>query len=339
MDYRLQENRKEAFIRWYAWSLKYDDCDPAVWTTNYLNKRYEHNDEQRLWFAWLYGNTYQLQTAWVLMNEFPDYELATVDRITQWNTANYKRLRYQTDTKWNKGHLPAMFESYQKFIGSGTQRDRMESFYASSEEDTFDRLWDGVKSSLHKFGRYSTWFYLQHLKHTAGISVNPTSLMLDDYDGSRSHRNGLLYALGQESDCDRRLSNVEYSNLEVHAKEILEESKRRFPDLAGQIDFFTMETCLCSFKKLFRTHHGRYLGYYLDRQAQEIIQCEKDSWYGIDWDVLWQAREETIDLRLDHKRGIDKERFSSFLNTGNLENLEWMFNDEKPILNGLEMFT
>ena len=115
MDYRLAQNRKEAFIRWYVWSLKYDDCDPAVWCTNYLHKRYEHNDEERIWMAWLYGNTYQLPTAWVLKNEFPDFELATVDRITQWNTTNYKRLRYQTDTKWNKGHLPTMFASYQKF--------------------------------------------------------------------------------------------------------------------------------------------------------------------------------------------------------------------------------
>ena len=118
MDYRQQQNRREAFIRWYAWSLQYDDCDPAVWATNYLNKRYEHNDEQRLWLAWLYGNTYYLPTAWILMNEFPDFELATVDRMEQWNTANYKRLRYQTDTKWNKGHLPAMFASYQQFIGN-----------------------------------------------------------------------------------------------------------------------------------------------------------------------------------------------------------------------------
>jgi hypothetical protein len=108
-DYRLPENNREAFIRWYAWSLKYDDCDPAVWCTNYLHNRYEHNDEERIWLAWLYGNTYQLPTAWVLKNEFPDYELATVDRITQWNTANYKRLRYQTDTKWNKGHLPVSY--------------------------------------------------------------------------------------------------------------------------------------------------------------------------------------------------------------------------------------
>ena len=338
MDYRLNENRREAFIRWYAWSLKYDDCDPAVWCTNYLHKRYEHNDEERIWFAWLYGNTYQLPTAWVLKNEFPDFELATVDRITQWNTANYKRLRYQTDTKWNKGHLPAMFESYQKFIGDRSQREVLESYYGHTEEDNFDNLWKVIKDSLHKFGRYSTWFYLQHLKHTANIRVTPTSLMLDDYSGSRSHRNGLLLALGKDNDYDRKLTSAEYANLESQAHEILCETEARFPELANQIDYFTMETCLCSFKKIFRVNHGRYLGYYLDRQAEEIIMAQGDGWYGIDWDVLWQAREETIDLRLDHKHGIDKEKFTYFYNSGKIENLDWMFDDEQPALIGLENF-
>ena len=338
MDYRLEQNRREAFIRWYAWSLKYDDCDPAVWATNYLNKRFEHNDEQKLWLCWLYGNTYHLPTAWILMNEFPDFELATVDRMTQWNTANYKRLRYQTDTKWNKGHLPEMFASYQKFIGNRSQREAFESYYVGSPEQNFESLWDTLKGNLHKFGRYSTWFYMQHLKHTGAIDVQPTSLMLDDYDGSRSHRNGLLMAIGQDNDYDRKLSRAEYANLESIGNGIIDEMVDRFPELKDQIDFFTMETCLCSFKKIFRAHHGRYLGYYLDRQAEEIQQCEKDGWYGIDWDVLWQSREETIDLRLDHRRGIDKDRFSSFMNTGKMENFEWMFNDESPLLTGLENF-
>jgi hypothetical protein len=338
MDYRLEQNRREAFIRWYAWSLKYDDCDPAVWATDYLNNRFEHNDEQKLWLCWLYGNTYYLPTAWILMNEFPDFELATVDRMTQWNSANYKRLRYQTDTKWNKGHLPTMFESYQKFIGDRSQRECIESYYVGSPEDNFDSLWNVLKGNLHKFGRYSTWFYMQHLKTTANVNIEPTSLMLDDYDGSRSHRNGLLLAVGRDNDYDRKLTISEYQNLEAISDGILDEMKSRFPELKDQIDFFTMETCLCSFKKIFRAHHGRYLGYYLDRQAEEIQKCEKDGWYGIDWDVLWQSREETIDLRLDHRRGIDKERFSSFMNTGKMENFEWMFNDEETLLIGLENF-
>ena len=338
MDYRLKEHRREAFIRWYAWSLKYDDCDPAVWATNYLNKRYEHNDEQRLWFCWLYGNTYNLPTAWVLMNEFPDFELATVERMEEWNARNYKQLRYQTDTKWNKGHLPTMFASYQEYIGKSTQRDKFNSLCVSGDETNFDVLWGSVKDSLHKFGRYSTWFYLQHLKHTAGVSINPTSLMLDDYSGSRSHRNGLLLALGRDNDYDLKLSGREYAALEVEAASILKETQERFPELVEQVDFFTMETCLCSFKKIFREHHGRYLGYYLDRQAEEIMKAEGDGWYGIDWDVLWQARDETIDLRLDHKRGIDKEKYSTFVRTGQMENLEWMFDDEQPLAMGLEAF-
>ena len=338
MDYRLRENRREAFIRWYAWSLKYDDCDPAVWATNYLNKRYEHNDEQRLWLCWLYGNTYYLPTSWVLLNEFPDFELATVGRMEQWNTANYKRLRYQTDTKWNKGHLPEMFASYQKFIGNRTQREVLESYYGDNESRNFDNLWERIKGDLHKFGRYSTWFYLQHLKHTAGIRINPTSLMLDDYSGSRSHRNGLLYALGKDDLCDTKLTQSEYASLESESTSILMETKSRFPDLADQVDFFTMETCLCSFKKIFREHHGRYLGYYLDRQAEEIMQCEKDGWFGIEWQVLWDARNETIDLRLDSKRGIVKENFTSFVRTGKMSNLEWMFDDEEYVNTGLEMF-
>jgi hypothetical protein len=262
-----------------------------------------------------------------LKSEFPDYELATVDRIEWWNTQNYKRLRYQTDTKWNKGHLPAMFESYQKFIGKKTQREVLEKYYGDNQKQTFDNLWNNLKNSLHKFGRYSTWFYLQHLCHTADVKCVPTSLMLDDYSGSRSHRNGLHLALGEDNKYDSRLTSGECDDLESKAKEILEETRDRFPSLKNQIDFFTMETCLCSFKKIFREHHGRYLGYYLDRQSEEVMQAEQDGWHGIEWNVLWQARNETLDPRLAPRRKINKEKFTYFIRTGRIENIEWMFEE------------
>jgi len=337
-DYRLLENRREAFIRWFAWSVEYKDCDPAVWMTNYLHKRYEHNDEQRFWLAWLYGNTYYLPTAWILMNEFPDFELATVARMEKWNEQNYKRLRYQVDTKWNKGHLPKMFASYQEFIGKGTQRQRIESFVGETPTETFNNLWTGVKGGLHKFGRYSTWFYLQHLRHTVGIDMEPDSLMLSDYSGSRSHRNGLLFALGRDGDVDRKLDTKDIESLERQSSEILYEVRRRNPSIAHEVDFFTMETCLCSFKKIFREHHGRYLGYYLDRQAEEIMKVEADGWYGIEWDVLWQSRNETIDPRMDNKMGINKEKYSAFVNTGTLDRLSWMYDDVQEVADGLESF-
>ena len=326
IDYRLKQNRREAFIRWFAWSLKYKDCDPAVWATNYLNRRYQHNDEQRLWFCWLYGNTYYLPSAWVLMQEFPDFELATVDKIEQWNTENSKRLRYQTDTKWNnKGNLPAMFQSYQKFIGNSTQRERLESFYGTTPEQSFNNLWTGIKSNLHKFGRYSTWFYLQHLSHTGNINIEPDNLMLNDYKGSRSHRNGLLFALGRDEQVDTPLTAEQYKSLENEALDILNEMKSRFPELNA--DNFQLETVLCSFKKLFRVNNGRYLRYYLDRQAEEIQQLEQDNWSGIDWQVLWDSRTETLIPELNLKSGIDKTLYDSFLTTSNIKSLNMMFDN------------
>lgn len=320
-------DNRELFIKWYAWSTKYKDCDPSVWMTNYLNKRYQHNDEERIWLCWLYGNTYYLPTSWVLKNEFPDYELATVDRITRWNNENYKRLRYQTDTKYNKGHLPSMFESYKRFFKDNPQRDVIESLYGDNESQNFDNIWNAVNKHFHKFGRYTTWFYMQHLKHTAGIKINPTSLMLNDYSGSRSHRNGLCYALSKKDWIDTKLSNKEYEYLEAQSSDILIESKSRYPDLSSEFDNFTMETVLCSFKKIFRESSSRYLGYYLDRQSEEIQRVSSDGWNGIDWNVLWQARKETLDKRLDKRTGIDKNRFGEYIRSGSLSRLDWMFGD------------
>ena len=162
--------------------------------------------------------------------------------------------------------------------------------------------------------------------------------MLNDYSGSRSHRNGLLYVLGMEDNIDQKLTANQYANLESESTSILEEMNSRYPSLSGQIDFFTMETALCAYKKIFREHHGRYLGYYLDRQSEEIKKVESDGWHGIEWEVLWQAREETLDTRLATKNNIAKEKFTYFVNSGRIEHMDWMFSDEKPIQIGLEAF-
>jgi hypothetical protein len=79
-----------------------------------------------------------------------------------------------------------------------------------------------------------------------------------------------------------------------------------------------METCLCSFKKLFRKSKGRYLGYYLDRQAEEIQQCEKDGWFGIDWQPLWDSRVETLENKLLTNK-IDNSKMSLYLDNNILD--------------------
>ena len=332
MDYRLAQNREEAFINWFGWSLELEDCDSALYMTNYFFDRFEYNMEQRLWLAWLYGTTYHFPTAYLIWNEFPDMELVGVDRLRDWNNENYSRLRYQTDTKWNKGHLAEQFLSYKKWVGGRTQEEAFKSLLTESPIKNFYILWD-VANSWHKFGRYTSWFYLQTLKQTCGINLDVDSLWLHDHSGSKSHRNGLCYAVGKDEWVNQKLPAEDIVWLEGKGREMLDEVKARFPEQAHKADFFGMETCLCSFKKLFRKREGRYLGYYLDRQAEEIKKVEQDDWFGIDWKPLWDAREET--LRKEYlTNSISKHKMEIFMDTGVIDHNK-TFTDTKM---GLEAF-
>jgi hypothetical protein len=314
MDFRLSENRKEAFINWFGWSLEIEDCDSALFMTNYFFDRFEYNREQQLWLIWLYGITYYWPTAYIIWNEFPDMELVDIDRLTKWNNENYSRLRYQNDTKWNKGHLPAQFKSYKKWVGDRTQRQAFDEHITKDSVETFYNLWD-VANSWHKYGRYTSWFYLQTLNQCTDINLEVDSLWLHDYSGSKSHRNGLCYAVGVDDWVGEKLSKTQLDFLNAEAKEMLIEVKSRFPDVADKADYFAMETALCSFKKLFRTRDGRYLGYYLDRQAQEIKKVQKDNWSGIDWQPMWDARKETLDNKY-LTNSINKTKMEIFMDSG-----------------------
>ena len=301
----------EKFVEWFGKSVEIDDCDPALYMINYFFDRFEFNREQKYWLCWLYGTTYHFPTAYIIWNEFPDMGLVDMDRLKEWNDKNYKRLRYQTDTKWNKGHLPEMFESYRKWLAGKSQHEKFQSLIGGDKNIDFNILWKESKSWF-KFGRYTAWFYLQTLKHCVGLPIEPTSLMFEDYNGSRSHRNGFCHVVGHESLIDAKLSDMELSYFTQTAEQLLQITKSNYPLIADKIDYFAMETVLCSFKKLFRTKDGRYLGYYHDRQAEEIKKAEKDGWIGINWQPLWDCRNES--LCIEYLEGaISKDKMKLFL--------------------------
>ena len=310
----IKQNRKENFINWFGWSLELEDCDSALFMTNYYFDRFEYNTEQKLWLIWLYGTTYYWPTAYVIWNEFPDMELVGVDRLKKWNDDNYSRLRYQNDTKWNKGHLPAQFVSYKEWVGDRTQGEAISEHLTDDPVKNFYNLWD-VANGWHKYGRYTSWFYLQTLKQCGKVPLDVDSLWLHDHSGSRSHRNGLCYAVDRDEWVNQKLDETQLDYLNGEAKEMLAEVRQRFPNVADKADYFAMETCLCSFKKLFRKRDGRYLGYYLDRQAEEIKKVEKDNWAGIDWQPLWDAREETL-VKKYLTNSINKGKMEIYLDTG-----------------------
>jgi hypothetical protein len=308
---------EQTFVDWFGRSLEIEDCDPSLYMSKYFFDRFEYNEEQRLWITWIYGTTYYWPTAYVVWNEFPDMDLVGVDRLSDWNDRNYSRLRYQTDTKWNKGHLAEQFLSYKEFVGDRSQLSALTQGFVGDKVKDFYTLWETV-NSFHKFGRYSSWFYIQALKQTCDMPVDVDSLWFHDRSGSRSHRNGMCYAVGKPEWVDAKLDEKQIDFLEAKGRELLAETRTQYYQQHAKADFFAMETALCSFKKLFRRKHGRYLGYYLDRQAEEIKKVEADGWDGIDWQPLYQAREETLDPKWLFNT-IDPSLYNTFLDTGYFE--------------------
>ena len=316
----MNEKRADLFTDWFGQTVQINDCDPALYIINYFFDRFEFNTEQKLWYSWIFGTTYQFPTTYVIWNEFPDFELVGVERLKEWNDFHYRQLRYQVDTKWNKGHLPEMFASYKNWVGNQSQQSKIDSLLTGDEFVDFEVMWKESKS-WHKFGRYMAWFYLQTIKHCCGVKITPKDLRLEDYTGSRSHRNGLCFALGWDKLVDNRLNQEQLRDFNNGSEYLMAETKKKYPNLKGKLDYFAMETALCSFKKLFRVKEGRYLGYYLDRQAEEIKKVEQDGWIGINWNPLWEARKECI--KSQYLTGkIDKEKMKLFLAANPMEQIK-----------------
>ena len=320
------QNRRELFKKYYHWALKTNDCDSNLFLMNYVNKRQEHNIEQRFWWAWLYANTYNAATAFIMFNEFPDFENVDIDRLTKWNAKNYKNLNYEVDCKWNKNHLPSMFASYRENVykRSLTQKQYFDSLCTGDSTYNFYTLQNEITKNWHKFGRYLTFFYLQTLKETCDLDIEPQDLLLKE-DSSESHKKGLCYALGLDELLDEENKQIFKSKetnqmLDEEADLLMKELKYEYKDV--EFDYFTMETALCATKKFFREKHSRYLGYYIHRQGENIVQCEAGGWTGIDWNLLHQARQECLDKRL-LSNTIDKSRFGELIRTGTMKHLDW----------------
>jgi len=330
-DYRTKElnTRLDYFKKYYEWSLKTYDCDSSLFLMNYIFTRLELNIEQRYWMTWLYGNTYNIATAWVIANEFPDFENVDLERLTKWNNENYKRLRYQNDQKWQKGHLPKMFESYRGEIykNSKSQEQFFKKICCSEDGvENFNNLYKYVDKNFFKFGRYSAWFYLQTLKETCDLNLEPPNLLLE-HNNTHTQRDGLLYAVGMDELVGNKQS---YKDLELItflnsiAEEIIITTNKEHPNLRA--DYFNLETTLCAFKKTFRKSRGRYLGYYLDRQYEDISRVESDGWNGIDWELLWDGRNEILLSKTNRRTGVVKEDMEYFLETGKIKYYEYIQN-------------
>lgn len=287
-------NRLEDYFAYHLAMIDVGDLDPAYPALLYLCDRYEFNVEQRFWLAFLYAATYHVPSAFYIYNEFPDAENVDLGRMNRWWKANRSRTVFQTDRRWirSRNQFVPMVESYLNLTGVA-EGNTQESFYAraflsSDPVLTYQRAYEGMMN-VHYMGRYALFLYLESVATLTGFPMQPQGL---DLHNSQSTRNGICYAIGRDEwlcghDYGRKdVPSEAYEILTQNLGMIVSELQNRRPD--GTTDIWSAETSLCAYKKI---HRGtRYLGYYIDRQHDEIAKMQANVPEGVDWTPLWDFR-------------------------------------------------
>ena len=298
LDFRRPEYRRETFLRFYEFHLRYRAHPGGVYyLMPWLAAERDWTLEQRLWFAFINGNTQNPLTTMRLMEAAPS--LDDVDALLRFFKAHYSTLAFDTDRRHHKRSFADSVASYLAFLDGRTQAET----YAPLVDAGWSTLWAAV-SSIRTFGRLSAFSYAEYLR-VAGLDVECGSLFLYDWTGSRSHRNGLAIVAGRD-DLDWHDSNPEFDGtytpddmdlLDATARDLLGEMRDRSVglDFESDVNLFTLESALCTYKSWHRPNR-RYPNVYNDMMADRIRAAERAAERS--FDEFWRAREATLPKHL-----------------------------------------
>lgn len=341
LDYRDPLHRREVFLRFYEWSVRHQSFPGGVhYLLPHMASGLGLDLEQRYWLAWLNANTQNPVTSLLLLQAAPrlqDHQAA----IDFWR-ANYRSLDWDTDRRYHKARFEDAVLGYAKAVGCGCTLPQHTYFRRGFEW----RAWWDAAFALPTMGRLSTWSYLEYLRILLGPTVVPDAdtLMIEDVQGSRSHRNGLALVLGRDEwIVDKQLGRPGATD-KVYSPEVLqylgEEGAQLLHDarqrVGARADALSLESALCTFKGWHKPNR-RYPGVYNDMLYNRLVSAENR--WGRRFGLLWDAREIALPTRLrleaqPYDPGLAPVKQNWFLQHGEIIN---MTEDWPCFQNGFEL--
>ena len=295
-DFREPRYRREVFLRFYEFHLRYRAHPGCVYyLIPYLADRFGWDLEQKLWFAYVNGCTQNPVTSLAIVETFPDLRALDLRALESWFRENYVRLAFDTDRRYHKKFFVECAAKYKR-LTCGHQAAFFDAAAGADARVTFRNLWVLCNQEYDYFGRLSVFSYLEYLR-IVGIEVECDRLFLEDIHGSKSHRNGLCKVLGRD-DLDWHDSNPGFDGryppellrwLEREGAALLDEARTRFRgrDFERDVGYFTLESALCTYKSWHRPNR-RYANVYNDMLVERIRVGKRA--LGRSLDVFWDAR-------------------------------------------------
>jgi hypothetical protein len=342
-DWRLPENRREAFQRSYTFSLKHQNFPGMVYSMlPAIADAFDLDDDGRAWLAWLNGNTQNVVTSMLLLEAAPRYT-DWPKAIAFWNE-HFKALEWDTDRRHQKNDFGRATEDW--FFASGPSPS---TDWAIAAEEGWRACWDMAIGSPF-MGRISAWSYMEFARILLPFIPDVGEWFLKE-SSSRSHRNALCLLSGYDDawGWDREQSDIPFMldllpSLHDLAEDLLTEADARNAILeqTGPQDFeyqhhplvsrLTMESALCTFKSWHKPNR-RYPNVYADMMYQRIKKAEARM--GRSLDLLWDIRKQTLPdwLRLEDNPldpGLSPQKQNCFRETGGIPLLYREFPDMEP---------
>ena len=338
MDFRLPQYRREVFLRFYEFHLKFASHPGGIYFAfDWLTKKFNLNQEQKLWIAFINGCSQNIVTTWQVFQRYPSIEECDFEKLDSWwNDVQHKYkvgLGWDTDRKYfkvGKTGFPQCVKSYKESVERfGSQTSMFDSICNTDDKGiNFEQTWNFVRENFLSFGRLSTFSYLEYLR-LQGLNLDCNNLFLNDISGSKSHRNGLCKVLGRD-DLDWYKDKVTYSKdiiewLTEEGEKLLLNARERIDH--KDVSYFTLESALCCYKSWFRPNR-RYPNVYMDMFYDRIKYAESE--WGDNFELFWQMRKDCLPeyLRLEDNPfdlGLNPKKQNYFRETGQviLMDKEW----------------
>lgn len=333
MDFRRPEYRREVFLRFYEFCLKYRvhaGASLPYMTLPFLKKELKWTLEELLWYTFINGNTQHPLTSWLIFKRFPNFANLDISALDSWYNKEWSRLEFDTDRRHQKRDFIRSVTRYKELCGM-SQRGFFDSIMVSEDPlENFQVVWDTVRRDFYSFGRMSTFSYLEYLR-IAKMNIEPNSLFLEDIGGSKSLRNGLAKVLGRDDlDWDGPDNPTGFAGkytpdvmawLKEEGAILLDEAKSRFKDrdFSWDVNYFTLESEFCTYKGWHRPNR-RYPGVYADIYFLRIKKAEP-RWPEEDFGLFWKMRQQYLPryLRLEdspYDPGLKPEKQNHYRKTG-----------------------
>lgn len=300
-DWRLNENRDELFFRWFDWRLKGGGIDHYLWNNGYRDTAHSvtgapMTEDQRFWFAYLFGMTYQSSMAWIFYQTFPDYDKLDFAELDRWNRGTMARQKFATDTRYNKGHIVKMVQSFQEFVNRRGQGSIKRAFYdclVDDETQSYHNVNEEIQK-LYKFGRMTGWLFSQALAETCDLPIRPDTMFIND-PANVSVWNGLHFLNNAENKtvgehyANHKPTPQDRAQAAKWEQELMAKARDRISD--KYLSYFTLETHLCQCKKLFvgRDYPGQNTGDAVNRYIDF-----KEKWP----EINFQGFADTVDQKI-----------------------------------------